>query len=99
MSKTLSRRTDIYSWAVSVLEMYLGGKPWAHGRELTGPMVGSVCYEYFDMCRVPVPDRLQKLLARCMAQDTDDRYHDFAKIEIALKEIYRTEVGEEYDLP
>ena len=32
MSKTLSRRTDIYSWAVSVLEMYLGGKPWAHGR-------------------------------------------------------------------
>ena len=99
MSKTLSRRTDIYSWAVSVLEMYLGGKPWAHGRELTGPMVGSVCYEYFEMCRVPVPDRLQKLLARCMAQDPDDRYHDFAKIEIALKEIYRTEVGEEYDLP
>ena len=99
MSKTLSRRTDIYSWAVSILEMYLGGKPWAHGRELTGPMVGSVCYEYFEMCRVPVPDRLQKLLARCMAQDPDDRYHDFAKIEIALKEIYRMEVGEEYDLP
>ena len=99
MSKTLSRRTDIYSWAVSVLEMYLGGKPWAHGRELTGPMVGSVCYEYFEMCRVRVPDRLQKLLARCMAQDPDDRYHDFAKIEVALKEIYRTEVGEEYDLP
>ena len=98
-SQPLSRRTDIYSWAVSVLEMYLGSKPWAHGRELTGPMVGSVCYEYYEMCRVPVPERLQKMLARCMAMDPDDRYHDFGKVETVLKEIYRTTTGEAYGRP
>ena len=96
MSQPLSRRTDIYSWAVSVLEMYLGGKPWAHGRELTGPMVGVICCEYFDMCRVKVPERLRALLAGCMSEYPDDRYHDFGKVETILKEIYRMETGEEY---
>lgn len=97
--KPLTIKTDIYSWAVSILEMYLGAKPWAHGKELTGSMVGAVCYEYYEMCRIPVPERLQKLLARCMAQDPEDRYQNFVKVEIALKEIYRMETGEEYDLP
>ncbi len=98
-SQPLTRRTDIYSWAVSVLEMYLGCKPWAHGRELTGPMVGTVCNDYFEMCRIPLPLRLQRLLARCMALDPEDRYHDFGKVEAALKEIYAMETGAEYPRP
>ena len=32
-SRPLSRRTDIYSWAVSVMEMYLGSKPWTRREE------------------------------------------------------------------
>ena len=28
LGEKLTRRTDIYSWAVSVLEMYLGKRPW-----------------------------------------------------------------------
>ncbi len=98
-SRTLTRRTDIYSWAVSVLEMYLGDKPWAHEREMTGPMVGAVCNDYFGMCRVKMPERLQRLLARCLAADPEDRYRDFGKVEVALKEIYRMETGEEYPRP
>ncbi|SEP66644.1 Serine/threonine protein kinase [Lachnospiraceae bacterium NE2001] len=95
-SQPLTRRTDIYSWAVSILEMYLGDKPWMHGRELTGPMVGSACDVYFEMCRISIPDRLKGLLARCLAYDPDDRYHDFTEVESALKEIYRLETGEDY---
>ena len=98
-NQPLTRRSDIYSWAVSVLEMYLGSKPWAHGRELTGPMVGTVCNEYFPMCRVPIPERLQRLLARCLANDPDDRYHDFGRVEVALREIYTMETGESYPRP
>ena len=58
----LTHRTDIYSWAVSVLEMYLGDKPWAHGRDATGPLAGIACRDYFDMCAEhPIPDSLQEL--------------------------------------
>lgn len=98
-NQLLTRRTDIYSWAVSVLELYMGCKPWAHGRELTGPMVSSACRDYFEMCRVPMPERLKDLLARCMAQDPEDRYRDFHKVEVALKEIYREEFDKEYPRP
>ena len=99
-AQLLTRRTDLYSWAVSVLEMYLGSKPWAHGRELTGPLVGSVCREYFDMCvERPIPKALQELLARCMKMNPEDRPKDFAVVEEELCKIYQTETGADYLRP
>ncbi|MDO5456112.1 MAG: serine/threonine-protein kinase, partial [Eubacteriales bacterium] len=96
-AQLLTRRTDIYSWAVSVLEMYLGDKPWAHGRELTGPLVGVVCRDYFDMCvERPVPKALQDLLAKCLEMKPDDRPRDFGEVEAELLEIYRQETGARY---
>ena len=93
----LTKQTDIYSWAVSVLEMYLGAKPWAHGKELTGPMAGYACRDYFDMCiERPVPKDLQRLLARCLEQDPDDRPEDFAIVESELTAIFKHRIGEEY---
>ena len=99
-AQLLTRRTDIYSWAVSVLEMYLGFKPWAHGRELTGPLVGSVCRDYFGMCMErPMPEELQDLLAECMEMNPDDRPRDFAVVEAELKKIYASVCGYEYSRP
>ena len=96
-AQLLTRRTDIYSWAVSVLEMYLGYKPWAHGRELTGPLVGTVCRDYFDMCvERPVPKALQELLAKCLEKNPDDRPRDFTAVESELLKIYREETGRSY---
>ena len=96
----LTRRTDLYSWAVSVLEMYLGEKPWEHRGEVTGPMVGFVCRDYFAMCRErPVPETLQELLARCMETDPDDRPHDFARVEEELLKIFEKRTGKPYFRP
>lgn len=96
-AQLLTRRTDIYSWAVSVLEMYLGYKPWAHGRELTGPLVGSVCRDYFDMCTErPVPEALRDLLEWCMLRDPDERPQDFEVVESELQQIYQEQTGRPY---
>ena len=96
-AQLLTKRTDIYSWAVSVLEMYLGAKPWAHGRELTGPLVGSVCRDYFEMCvDRPIPPALQELLEKCLRQDSDERPHDFGEVEAVLLTIYLAETGRDY---
>ncbi len=95
-SLPLTIRTDIYSWAVSILEMYMGSKPWAHGSELTGPMVSAVCEDYFDMCRVTMPQSLQTLIRECLKSDPEDRPHDFEIIENRLKEIYAEVTGKAY---
>ncbi|MBO7662244.1 MAG: protein kinase [Clostridia bacterium] len=92
--KTLTRRTDIYSWAVSVMETYVGSRPWQNG-----VVAGAGCRGYMSESRVPVPEALQDLLAKCMETDVDNRPHDFAVIEEELRRIYRETAGREYPRP
>jgi hypothetical protein len=51
MSKALTRRTDIWSWAASVLEMFLGERIW-----FDGTLAGLACEDYFDMVRIPLSE-------------------------------------------
>ena len=97
--KTLTRRTDIYSWAVSVLEMYLGCKPWAGASYDTGPMAGLNCREYFEQARIPMPQKLKELLAKCLASEPENRPHDFIVVEEELKAIYHAVAGKAYPRP
>ncbi len=95
-SRPLTRRTDIYSWAVSILEMYMGYKPWAHGSEKTGPMVGSVCEDYFDSCYVSIPESMKRVLKKCLQQNPENRYKDCDEVISELKTVYKEVTGEEY---
>ncbi len=92
--KPLTRRTDIYSWAVSVMEMYLGCRPWANG-----VVAGLGCRGYFENTRVPMPEALKELLAQCLEDEPKNRPHDFGEIEAALQEIYAAETGSGYPRP
>ena len=89
--KELTRRTDIYSWAVSVMEMYISSRPWANG-----VVAGLGCRGYFENTRVPMLEALKELLAQCMDAEPENRPHDFAEIEAKLHEIYKTETDSSY---
>ena len=89
--RTLTRRTDIYSWAVSVMEAYIGARPWTNG-----VVAGAGCREYMAESRIPVPEALRDLLAKCMETEAERRPHDFAEIEGELKKIYRAVTGRPY---
>ena len=89
--KTLSRRTDIYSCAVSVLEMYLGKRPWKRGTQ-----AGTNCAEYFAQCRIAIPESLKILTAQCLAEDPEKRPHDFAQVIDTLKKTYKDIFGIPY---
>jgi WD40 repeat protein len=88
----LTRRTDVWSWAVSVLEMFLGRITWPSGsvahiglkREAEDP-------------RIPkMPVAVRELLRRCLQQRPDDRPHDLKEAADALHAIYRQVTGESY---
>ena len=92
--KALTRRTDVYSWAVSVMEMYVGSRPWANG-----VVAGLGCQSYLEDTRVPMSEAMKELLENCLAAEPDDRPHDFESVEAKLREIYRAETGKPYPRP
>ena len=92
--RELTRRTDIYSWAVSVMEMYLGSRPWANG-----VVAGLGCRSYFENTRISLPEALKELLTQCLDSEPENRPHDFEEIEVKLHKIYEAETGGAYPRP
>ena len=89
--RKLTRRTDIYSWAVSVMEMYIGSRLWTNG-----VVAGLNCKEYFEQARVVMPEEVKELLGQCMEGDESRRPHDFGVIEEKLLAKYKDETQTEY---
>jgi WD40 repeat protein len=93
--KKLSPKTDIWSWAVSVLEMFTGGVTWG-----AGPAAGEALEEY--LARGPEPDQptmpesLVALLRRCFAWEPQERPGDMAEVVAALQVAYSEALGEPY---
>jgi len=90
----LTRSTDIYSWAVSVMEMYVGSLPWANG-----VVAGLNCLEYFETARILMPDDMKKLLANCLKSEESERPRDFFVVEEELLRIYQETTGRSYPRP
>jgi WD40 repeat protein len=92
----LTKRTDIYSWAVSVFEMFNGGVTWQAGN-----VVGHALETYLDdgpgEDRLPtMPESISNLLKKCLSTNPSERPNDFNEVVEALKTIYEESVGRAY---
>jgi len=71
--KPLSRNTDIWSWGVSVLEMFMGGVSWARG-----DMAAKVLEDFLENGQMEaglleMPGVVAGLLAQCFVRDPTAR--------------------------
>jgi WD40 repeat protein/serine/threonine protein kinase len=90
----VGRRTDVWSFAVSVLEMCVGEVTW-----MAGPVAGAALADVRDRpgdLPVALPRTLADLLARCLADDPADRPSDMAVVAAELIEIMVAETGRPY---
>ncbi len=90
----LTRRTDVWSWAVSVLEMFTGEVTWRSG--LAAP---SVLEAYLDVpAEEPglarMPAQVADLLRACFASDPNERPRTMADVASRLREIHTNVLGE-----
>lgn len=90
----LTRRTDVWSWAVSVLEIFLGRREW----EL-GPAVGAT----LDRClaapaewAIPLPASVAALLRRCVSREVEQRPRTLAEAAEELIVAYAEVAGQPY---
>jgi WD40 repeat protein/serine/threonine protein kinase len=89
----LTRKTDIWSWAVSILEMFTGDVTWG-----SGAAAGEALEGYLEMGsgdeRLPLmPAPLATLLRQCLQHEPAARPADFRTIAQRLQEVYREVIG------
>jgi serine/threonine protein kinase len=99
----LSRKTDIWSWGVSMLGLFTGEVSWE-----TGIVAGEVLESYVDRAGssgvgvdgLPLmPVGVVQVLRKCFRQKPEDRWGTMLEIVEALKGVYRECTGREYSRP
>ena len=97
--EALDRRTDVWSFAVTVLEMFLGEIAW-----FAGPDAAAKLAEHRRRGRAggglpDMPDRLAELLAHCLREDPAERPRDMAEVTARLFAVHTAELGRPYPRP
>ena len=92
----VSRKTDIWSWGVSVLEMFTGEATW-----MSGVMAPQVLSQYLVDDQIPdyipkMPKEISELLSQCFEIDPEKRPEKFDIISNELVEIYNHITGHPY---
>ena len=93
----LSRKTDIWSWGVSVLDMFMGGVSCPHGGHIAADVL-----EFFvenggkeeGLPRMPV--EVADILRKCFARDPAMRWVDINAAAFASMKIYHIAAGRAY---
>lgn len=92
----LTIKTDIWSWAVSVLEMFTGGICWESG-VVAKATLEEFCAHDFQMRSLPaMPRPLFDLLRFCFRSKPENRPANFQEISNRLREIYAEVHDEAY---
>jgi serine/threonine protein kinase len=84
----MTKAADVWSWAVTVFEMFNGGISWE-----VGSVVGDALAQFAERGAKavgvpPMPRALFNLLTRCLRWKPEERSESFAKIAEELLEIY-----------
>ena len=77
----------MYAWALTVLEMYAGGRLWEKGEEAE-----EQCGLYFERCRVKVPAHMRLLIVSCLTE----KLNGFGSVLPSLEQIYSEVTGRRY---
>jgi len=92
----LSHMTDIWSWGVSVLEMFTGGVSWMGG-QVAAFALESYLQRAEDQGDIPpMPDAVAELLRGCFQEDPQARPRDMLEIADRLIAVYQQETGQTY---
>jgi WD40 repeat protein len=92
----LTRRSDIWSWALSVLEMFQGELTWGHGTVADQALVNYLEVGAEDPLLPQMPMLVGELLQQCFQHVPDRRPHDLLAVARELQGIYQQETGEIY---
>ncbi|MBI3863773.1 MAG: protein kinase, partial [Planctomycetia bacterium] len=94
--RPLTPKTDIWSWGLAVLQIFVGGLTW-----LAGPRAHWILQDYLrngprDPMLPAMPDGLADVLRRCFREDPAERWPTLAEAADAVRAVYREATGMEF---
>ncbi len=93
--RPLTVATDVWSWGVSVLEMFVGGVTWLAGQAAGEALAGYVERGVEDRGLPAMPAGVVGLLERCFEGDPARRPR-MMEVAEALQDVYGTVAGQAY---
>ena len=96
--RKLDHGTDVWSWGVSVLEMFQGGVTWQSGRVAAEALKAFLEYAGEEEDIPAMPKDVAQLLEECFREDPAQRWQNMEAVVQNLKDVYHAAVGTEYVL-
>jgi tetratricopeptide (TPR) repeat protein/tRNA A-37 threonylcarbamoyl transferase component Bud32 len=98
--RILSRHTDIWSWGVSVLDLFVGRVPSCHSGALAPRVLEAYLESGPEVPELPrMPEPLVAILRRCFQPEPGARWSNFEEVVARLLQLYREIFGRTYPRP
>ncbi len=95
MGNPVSFKTDMWSWAVTVVELLVGRIVWTTG--ISAPMtLSGLCAERSFRYNVFPPKNLVDILDKCFRVNPEERWNSMHEIAEQLVAVYRAVTGKDY---
>jgi serine/threonine protein kinase/tetratricopeptide (TPR) repeat protein len=92
----LSRRTDIWSWGLTVLETFTGEVTWLDGQAAADVLEMYLATGPSDPTLPEMPVGLADVLRRCFRLDPGERWQTLAEAADAVRLVYRQVLGSDH---
>jgi tetratricopeptide (TPR) repeat protein len=91
----LSHKTDVWSWGVSVLELFMGEVSWKSGT-LAMKVLDGLLKAGREDGLPPMPSGVADVLRMCFCASPKDRWASLEEAAQHLQEVYKHETGRDY---
>ena len=95
----LTRQTDVWSWGVSVLEMFAGERTWRAG-QIADSALEQLIETGPESARIPkIPNAVATVLRKALRQNQNERWPTLEEAAAQLRVAYLKNVGRAYPRP
>ena len=94
--RELNRRTDVWSWGVTVMEMFIGRRTWPSGTLADAVLDEALGVASRGRLASPLRGDIAEVLRRCFRDETSERWPSMGQAAEALQQAYRTATGHDY---
>ena len=92
----LTFHTDMWSWGLTVLEMFQGQRTWENGIIAPYSLETYLKTEPINLQLPQMPDSVAELLQHCLQEDPEKRPANMLNVASTMEKIYQEEIGIAY---